>query len=320
MVGYKVKSATLKDVVPGRFFNDTMFDAQTRNLDLVAIDIEELRMLRPKRPYVRGLFGAGCVLWTTAEIADVLRTGKVPWSIVSMAKTPLKNCRFVLLSAASKVSLLVTKPNAIFVMGAGCIGAVDVRLNDQDPLLVIGDRLVARGLHIAAHGKEISIGAGCLVGKGAIVQGHDAHGLVDIASRKILNRDDVRTEIGPRVWLSKQVIVLPGRRIGHGAVIGAGSIVTRDIPPCALAVGSPARVLRRGITWSRNREALDADALAYLDGLSDEDAYGPPEDVISQDHGGGKAKVKPGKRAQVRRKVPLGFWPRVKRLLRRMFT
>lgn len=39
-------------------------------------------------------------------------------------------------------------------------------------------------------------------------------------------------------------VVLPGVRIGYGSVIGAGSVVTRDVPPMSVAVGSPARVIR----------------------------------------------------------------------------
>ncbi len=51
-------------------------------------------------------------------------------------------------------------------------------------------------------------------------------------------------EIGSDVWVGGGALILPGVRIGSGAVIGAGSVVTRDIPPYALAVGNPCRVLR----------------------------------------------------------------------------
>ncbi len=46
------------------------------------------------------------------------------------------------------------------------------------------------------------------------------------------------------VWLGARAIVLPGVRIGRGAVIGAGAIVTKDVPPYAVCVGNPARVVR----------------------------------------------------------------------------
>lgn len=50
--------------------------------------------------------------------------------------------------------------------------------------------------------------------------------------------------IGEYVWIGARVIVLPGVSIGEGAVVGAGSVVSRDIPACAIAVGNPARVVK----------------------------------------------------------------------------
>ena len=43
-------------------------------------------------------------------------------------------------------------------------------------------------------------------------------------------------------WIGGNVIILPGVRIGQGSTIGAGSVVTKDVPPFSVAVGSPCRV------------------------------------------------------------------------------
>lgn len=65
--------------------------------------------------------------------------------------------------------------------------------------------------------------------------------------------------IGKRCWLGAGVIVLPGLRIGDGSVIGAGSVVTKDIPANVVAAGNPCRVLRsisehdRQYYWRNNR-------------------------------------------------------------------
>lgn len=50
--------------------------------------------------------------------------------------------------------------------------------------------------------------------------------------------------IGDNVWLGGGVIVCPGVSIGANAVIGAGSVVTRDVPGSVLAAGNPCRVIR----------------------------------------------------------------------------
>ena len=51
--------------------------------------------------------------------------------------------------------------------------------------------------------------------------------------------------IEDKVWIGSNVVVLPGVTIGYGAVIGAGSVVTRAIPPMTVAVGTPCRALRQ---------------------------------------------------------------------------
>ncbi len=52
------------------------------------------------------------------------------------------------------------------------------------------------------------------------------------------------TVIGNDVWIGKNVLILGGVKIGNGAVIGAGSVVSKDIPPYAIAVGNPIKVIK----------------------------------------------------------------------------
>jgi len=53
-----------------------------------------------------------------------------------------------------------------------------------------------------------------------------------------------RTVIGNDVWVGGNAVILGGVNVGEGAVVGAGAIVTKDVPPYAIVVGSPARVVR----------------------------------------------------------------------------
>jgi phosphonate metabolism protein (transferase hexapeptide repeat family) len=57
-------------------------------------------------------------------------------------------------------------------------------------------------------------------------------------------RREDKVTIGPDVWLGHNAIVMPGVTIGAGAAIGSGAVVTKDVPPYAIVVGVPARVLR----------------------------------------------------------------------------
>jgi virginiamycin A acetyltransferase len=57
------------------------------------------------------------------------------------------------------------------------------------------------------------------------------------------NRGD--TVIGHDVWIGREAMILPGVRVGHGAIIGAGSVVTAEVAPYAVVAGNPAREIRR---------------------------------------------------------------------------
>ena len=50
--------------------------------------------------------------------------------------------------------------------------------------------------------------------------------------------------IGNNVWIGARVIILPGVTIGEGSVIGAGTVVSKDVPPFAVFVGNPGRVVK----------------------------------------------------------------------------
>ena len=53
-----------------------------------------------------------------------------------------------------------------------------------------------------------------------------------------------KTIIGNDVWIGQRVVVKSGCRIGDGAVVGAGAVVTKDVPPYAIVGGVPAKVIR----------------------------------------------------------------------------
>jgi len=86
--------------------------------------------------------------------------------------------------------------------------------------------------------ESVEIGANCKISYQVVIMDTDEH-LVPGTDRMTA---PVRIE--DAVWLGARVIVLKGVTIGKGAIVGAGSIVTRDIPPGAIAVGQPARVSR----------------------------------------------------------------------------
>lgn len=67
-------------------------------------------------------------------------------------------------------------------------------------------------------------------------------------------QDEEEVRVGNDVWIGCYAIIMPGVTISDGAVIGAGSIVTKDVPPYAIVAGAPARVLR----YRFDEDAIDA--------------------------------------------------------------
>ncbi|NQD37409.1 acyltransferase [Permianibacter sp. IMCC34836] len=84
-------------------------------------------------------------------------------------------------------------------------------------------------------GDNFHSGSGCEI----ITQNHNYNGEKIPYDDTYIVRDVV---IESNVWLGNRVMVLPGVRIGEGAIIQAGSVVVKDIPPCAIAGGHPAAV------------------------------------------------------------------------------
>lgn len=95
----------------------------------------------------------------------------------------------------------------------------------------------------------IEIGSDCLIANGALITSSDMHSIIDVASGTRINKaSDIH--IGDHVWLAEEVNVMKGSLIGNDTVIGARSIVTGEIPNNCVAVGSPAKVVKTGTTWS----------------------------------------------------------------------
>lgn len=111
------------------------------------------------------------------------------------------------------------------------------------------------------YGKPVTIGRGCFIqqcctffGRGGITIGNDVF-IGPKVNLITINHDpdpDNRSAtygrpivIEDKVWIGINATILPGVKIGYGAIIGAGSVVTKDVEPMTIVAGNPARVIKK---------------------------------------------------------------------------
>lgn len=135
-----------------------------------------------------------------------------------------------------------------------------------------GDNFYANTGCVMLDVAKITIGNNVMFGPSVSVYtaGHPIHP----DSRNSMYEYGIPVTIGNNVWVGGSCVILPGVKIGDNAVIGAGSVVTRDIPANAVAAGNPCRAIRE-ITeedrqyYFKNRR-FDPEAWARINGEDDD--------------------------------------------------
>ena len=141
------------------------------------------------------------------------------------------------------------------IIGEGCyITGGSLWFEDYGCLISIGRRTSIRSadLVVTGRGSVIEIGIDCMFAYDIDVRTGDSHSIIDPDTGLCINHAQIVT-IGDRVWIAAHVSVLKGGSIGADSVVGTRSVVTQEIPPRSLAVGSPAAVIRTPVRWIRGQ-------------------------------------------------------------------
>jgi acetyltransferase-like isoleucine patch superfamily enzyme len=129
-----------------------------------------------------------------------------------------------------------------------------IRFEDSGGTVRIGDRTFIGKSDLVCY-RSIDIGNDVIMSWGITITDHDSHN-IDWQLRKndVLQWGEGRKDwthvphapvvIADKVWIGFNASILKGVTIGEGAVVGACSVVTRDVPPFAVVAGNPARVIR----------------------------------------------------------------------------
>ncbi|WP_141604628.1 acyltransferase [Terrilactibacillus laevilacticus] len=133
-----------------------------------------------------------------------------------------------------KIKRKFTKQGAILGENV-CIGRKTTIHNPKD--LIIGDSTVITGADLDARGR-LMIGSNCIINDGVRILSatHNYNSPYYELEKK-------EVEIKDFAWLATDSKILPGVCIGKGAIVGAGSVVAKDIPDMAIAIGNPCKII-----------------------------------------------------------------------------
>jgi acetyltransferase-like isoleucine patch superfamily enzyme len=186
---------------------------ETRPAGLLARSGSSVRRDRPS--FIE--LGRGCVLAEGARLRALCDHGHGEGALISVGN----NCSF-------KENCVVFATSGTIRMGHRCA--------------------VGRGTELIAHRSSIHMGDNVRIAANVFISGTDHR--FDDPTRPIVDQGYVfePVTIGDDVWIGFGACVLPGVAIGRGCIVGAGAVVTKDVPDLAIVGGVPARII-----GSRNR-------------------------------------------------------------------
>lgn len=137
------------------------------------------------------------------------------------------------------------RPHDAKRVGEGCFYLDHIVWLNGDRI-ELGDRVAFNyGCFVNGYGGLV-IGEGAEFGPGTMI--HTANHRYDDPTRPVSEQGwhvERPVEVGANSWIGMGVIILAGVQIGEGCVVGAGSVVPRDLEPYSIAVGNPARTIKR---------------------------------------------------------------------------
>lgn len=117
--------------------------------------------------------------------------------------------------------------------------------NQRMPIIEIGNRVMIGFNFTGLSNSKLLIGDDCLIASNVFISTEN-HGM-EPGKEKYINQELITKDviIENNCWIGEKVIILPGVTIGEWSIIGAGSIVTKNIPPYCMAAGNPAKIIKK---------------------------------------------------------------------------
>ena len=200
---------------------------------------KEMRKLFYNIGYLFGFFHRICFTETVSSVLNYIRTG---WLSVGIGTIGEQTVFYKGVSIHGISNIFLGKAINVHMY-------VTLSVWSKEGKLSIGDDVsIGTGCHITAI-NSIQIGNGVLMGKYVTIT-DNSHGsqspeecLINPQDRLLFSKGKV--VIHDRVWIGEKATILPGVEIGEGAIIGANSVVTKDVEPYTIVAGNPARLIKQ---------------------------------------------------------------------------
>ncbi len=159
-------------------------------------------------------------------------------------------------SELSKVVFHIRGSDNLIQIGRNCrfTRGGSLWVEDEKCELHIGQGTTMVDVHIAVTepNSKVVIGEECMFANDIDIRTGDSHSILEAATGERINFAENVT-IGRHVWVASHAIILKGVEIGDESVVAAGAIVTKSCEAGSLLAGNPAKVIRSGILWRRER-------------------------------------------------------------------
>lgn len=113
----------------------------------------------------------------------------------------------------------------------------------DNAILILGKSYINYDSKIYCFSK-IQIGDGCAISENVVIRDSDNH-VVENSTGKMTSPIIIENN----VWIGINATILKGVTIGEGAIVAAGAVVTKDVPPHTLVGGVPAKIIRNDVSW-----------------------------------------------------------------------